>query len=301
MSCSNRPLMVAVIAAMFAASGAFTAEPVRLTVDGTNKRDPRFIEGGEALIYCYDETPALIRMMRMKFPDGEPTPVFENAGDKHHLEPDVSRDGRFIAYTQCTGNLTARLVIRDQQEEKETYVTHAGRGGTRSPVFSPDGKLVVYAFAETGPQQLWSVNTLGTEKKQLTQCQGVSNWPAFTPNGNTIVFANSRENNYELYAMKLDGSDEQRLTDNTVMDIRPTVSPDGKRLAFVSTRDGNYEVYVMNIDGTAVQRITHNDERDDYPRWHPNGRQLVLVSERDGLFDLYLVDVPEAQVVANEQ
>ena len=55
------------------------AEPVRLTTDGTNKRDPRFIEGGASLIYCYDETTALIRMMRLKFPHGEPTPVFENA------------------------------------------------------------------------------------------------------------------------------------------------------------------------------------------------------------------------------
>ncbi|MFP6615778.1 MAG: hypothetical protein VCB26_05200 [Candidatus Hydrogenedentota bacterium] len=284
--------------AVFVAPIGSAAEPVRLTRDGTNKRDPRFIEGGEALIYCYDETAALIRMMQINLPDGEPTPVFEDAGNNHHLEPDVSADGRYIAYTQCTGNLTARLVIRDRQESKQAYVTHSGRGGTRSPVFSPDGKHVVYAFAETGPQQLWSVNLLGQEKKQLTHCQGLSNWPAFTPDGKRIVFSNSRENNYEIYSMKVDGSDEKRLTSNTVMDIRPTVSPDGKRIAFVSTRDGNVEVYVANIDGTVVQRITHNEERDDYPSWHPDSRHLVMVSERDGLFDLYLVDVADSKVVA---
>ncbi len=297
MNCCRFAIVFGVLAGMHVGPMAYAAEPVRLTADGTNKRDPRFIDGGKKLIYCYDETTALIRMMQINLPDGDPTPVFDDAGDKHHLEPDVSPDGRFIVYTQCTGNLTARLVIRDQQESKQAYVTHSGRGGTRSPVFSPDSKLVVYAFAERGPQQLWSVNTLGQEKKQLTHCQGISNWPSFTPDGKTIVFSNSRENNYEIYSMKLDGSDEHRLTHNTVMDIRPTVSPDGKRLAFVSTRDGNYEVYVANIDGTVVQRITHNEERDDYPRWHPNGRQLVMVSERDGLFDLYLVDVPDSKVV----
>ncbi len=297
MICCRFAILFGVVAAMLVTPIGFAAEPVRLTADGTNKRDPRFIDDGKKLIYCYDETTSLIRMMQINLPDGDPTPVFDDAGDKHHLEPDVSPDGRFIVYTQCTGNLTARLVIRDQQESKQAYVTHSGRGGTRSPVFSPDSKLVVYAFAERGPQQLWSVNTLGQEKKQLTHCQGISNWPSFTPDGKTIVFSNSRENNYEIYSMKLDGSDEHRLTHNTVMDIRPTVSPDGKRLAFVSTRDGNYEVYVANIDGTVVQRITHNEERDDYPRWHPNGRQLVMVSERDGLFDLYLVDVPDSKVV----
>ena len=62
----------AITSAMLAANPGYSAEPLRLTTDGTNKRDVRFIEGGKTLIYCYDETTALIRMMRFSFPDGEP-------------------------------------------------------------------------------------------------------------------------------------------------------------------------------------------------------------------------------------
>ena len=299
MNCFRWSLGTAISVAILIAGTVRAGQPTRLTTDGTNKRDPSFVDNGNALIYCYDETAALVRMMRLNLQDGEATPVFADAGDKHHIEPAVSPDGRYMAYTQCTGNLMARLVIRDRQEKKDAYITHNGRGGTRSPVFSPDSKLVVYAFAETGPQQLWSVNTAGQEKQQLTQFLGVSNWPTFTPDGQSIVFANSRENNYEIYTMNLDGSNETRLTENGVMDIRPAVSPDGQRVAFVSTRHGNYEVYVMNIDGTNVLRLTHCEERDDYPNWHPNGRQLVMVSEREGLFDLYLVDVPQPQTATN--
>ena len=295
---SARPIRFLILGMIALPLLATASEPVRLTSDGTNKRDPRFINDGNTLIFCYDQLPNLVRMMKMDLNDREPVPVFEDAGDKHHIEPAVSRDGRFIAYTQCTGNLSARLVVRDQQEQTEAYVTHKGRGGTRSPVFSPDSKLVVYAFAETGPQQLWSITTDGKNKKQLTQTQGISNWPTFTPDGDTLVFSNSRENNYEIYSMSLDGTRERRLTHNSCMDIRPAVSPDGKRVAFTSTRDGNYEVYVMNIDGTDVQRITQHEERDDFPNWHPNGRQVVVVSERDGMFDLYLVDVPGRDVAA---
>lgn len=267
------------------------AESVRLTTDGALKRDPRFVEGGARLVYCYDERPDLVRMLQMNMDDRSITPVFEDAGNRHNLEPAWSPDGQWIAYTQCTGNLTARLVIHNRTENRDAYITHPGRGGTRSPTFSPDGKSVVYAFAETGPQQLWLVNTDGNNKMQLTECSGISNWPTFTPNGKTIVFANSRENNYEIYARAVNGSYERRLTENTFMDIRPRISPEGKRIAFVSTRDGNYEVYVMNLDGSQVQRITYSEERDDYPAWHPNGKQLVIVSERDGEFDLYLVNV----------
>lgn len=289
-----RNLLLFVFAFCLLSDSAVWSKEVRLTVDGTNKRDPRFIENGKTLVFCYDEGPDLIRMMRMDIETRKTEPVFRDAGNRHNLEPAFSPDEKFIAFTQCTGNLTARLVIRNQETRSEAYVTHSGRGGTRSPVFSPDGTQVVYAFAERGPQQLWSVDTDGKNKKQLTECSGISNWPTFTPDGKTIVFSNSRENNYELYAMASDGSSERRLTENDIMDIRPSVSPDGSQIAFVSTRAGSYDVFVMNLDGSNVRRMTRGEERDDYPAWHPNGRQIVFVSERDGEFDLYLMDVPDS-------
>ena len=234
----------------------------------------------------------LVRVMRLDLGSRKAEPFVKDVGDKHHIEPTLSADGRYMTVTECTGNLTAKLVIRDLKEKKDVAITHSGRGGTRSPVFSPDNARVVYAFAETGPQQLWSVKIDGSDKKQLTQCEGISNWPTFTPDGKTIVFSNSRENNYEIYAMDVDGSNERRLTENTIMDIRPSVSPDGKQVAFTSTRNGSYDIYVMNIDGSEVRRITDNEERDDYPAWHPDGKRLVVVSERGGRFDLCLYDVP---------
>ena len=63
------------------------SEPVRLTHDGTLKRDPRFLDEGKELVYCYDEAPDLIRMMRIRLNESTPEPMFENSGDKHQLEP----------------------------------------------------------------------------------------------------------------------------------------------------------------------------------------------------------------------
>ena len=269
---------------------SFAGEPVRLTQDGSLKRDPRFVDGGHNVVYCYDETPALVRMMKL----------FADAADKHHYEPAFSPNGKWISFTACTGNLSGKLVIRNLESGEQVDITHKGRGGTRSPTFSPDSERVVYAFAEKGPQQLWSVKTDGTNKQQLTTCSGVSNWPTFTPDGRTIVFSNSREKNYEIYSAAVDGSAEHRLTNNTLMEIRPAVSPNGRKVAFVSTRTGNYDVFVMNIDGSNVQQITTSEERDDYPNWHPNGEQLVIVSERDGAFDLYLFDVSQGRALAGQ-
>lgn len=280
------------LAATLLSIPGMAGEPKKLTDDGILKRDPYFVDGGKSLLYGYDEQEDLVRVLKLDLETGKAEPFVPDVGDKHHIEPKLSPNGKMMTVTECTGNLTAKLIIRDLETRKDVSITHSGRGGTRSPIFSPDNTRVVYAFAETGPQQLWSVKVDGKDKKQLTQCQGISNWPTFTPDGKTIVFSNSRENNYEIYAMKADGSSEKRLTENTIMDIRPAVSPDGKQIAFTSTRDGGYNVYVMNIDGSNVRALTQGLDRDDYPTWHPDGKHVVIVSERGGRFDLYLHDVP---------
>ncbi|MBG86782.1 MAG: hypothetical protein CMO80_07765 [Verrucomicrobiales bacterium] len=279
---------------------AVSAAEKQITFDGKGKRDPMFIKEGRELVYSVDTNPYYIQMvsLAMDTKDAKPVALHEE-GTRHQMCMSFSPDERHIAYVQCTGNLMGRLIIRDQEAKKDFTIKHSGRGSYRAPTFSPDGKRVVYAFAETGPQQLWSVNLEAGDKKQLTETEGITNWPTFTPDGKRIVFANSRENNYEIYSMDLDGKNEKRLTKNGMMDIRPRVSPDGEQICFVSTRDGNYEVYVMNIDGTNTRRITNNDERDDFPSWHPNSRQLVFVSERRGRRDLYLIDVDPPKVASN--
>ena len=274
------------------ASACLTAGETQLTFDGNNKRDPIFINDGQTLVFCTDVEEDWVRAMSLEManPKSEPQPMF-GEDRSHQTEIAFSPDGRFTAFSQCTGNLTGKLVIRDREAKKDYEIKHSGRGAYRTPVFTPDGTRVIYSFAETGPQQLWSVNLEAQDKKQITETEGLTMWPSFTPDGQQFVFANSRENNYEIYLRDTSGEKEMRLTDNRLMDIRPRLSPDGKRICFVSTRDGNYEVYVMNIDGSNVVRITENEDRDDYPSWHPNGKQLVYVSEREGQMDIYLVDV----------
>jgi len=263
-------------------------EGVRLTQDGALKRDPVFVHGGKEVMYGVDENRVQVRLQQLDLSTLESRPVHPDA-TRTQFGPALSPDGRYLAFTECTGNLKLKFVIRDLQQKQDAEIKCSGRGGTRGPAFSPDSKRVLYCFAEVGPQQIFSVDVNGAEKRQLTEGPGIHNWPSFTPDGQTIVFGSSRHGTYEIFSMRADGSDVRRLTTNTFMDIRPRLSPDGTRIAFVRQVDGNRDVYVMDIDGTNVHRVTRNEERDDYPDWHPDGQRLVIVSERDGRHDLFLV------------
>ena len=262
----------------------------RLTHDGRLKRDPVYIDGGNEIIYGVDETTDRIRLMRLELKTGTVAP-FHAEASRSELEIAFSPDGRYYAVVENTGNLTLKLVIRDTQVGRTAEVKCQGRGGFRSPVFSPDGTRVVYSHPEKGSQQLFSVNVDGQDRQTMTESRGIDNWPSFSPDGKTIVFASSRDGNFEIYAKHVDSKTPVRLTNSPTQDIRPVLSPDGKQIAFTSTRNGNHEIYVMNLDGSEVRQVTNHPERDDYPSWHPQGNQLLFVSERGGRFDLYACDL----------
>ena len=147
-----RPIVIIVV--LLCLLSPIGAAEIRLTTDGTNKRDPLYINGGQEIMYSYDETRALIRLMVMDAKELKPRPMFEDA-NKHQLNAAMSPDGKYIAFNECTGNLTAHFVIRHRDPRKDAHGKHGGRGGYRSPVFSPDSKHVFYCFAESGPQHIW--------------------------------------------------------------------------------------------------------------------------------------------------
>ena len=269
------------------------AEPQRLTDDGRMKFSPTFLNE-EEIGFVDFEKPTLTIIKRLSLKDGRVTPLHKNV-DKQELEPAFHGDGEHCVFHRASGTLQTSLIIRDEKQDEEIVVPPgSGFSGYRCPAFSPDGKLVIFSFADQGQQNLFTVNRKdGKDRKQLTKLTRVNNWPDFSPDGKRIVFGSTRDGNFELYSMKSDGTDVVRLTENRFQDVRPKYSPDGKHIAFVSTRDGNHEVYVMKSDGSDIRRVTRHEERDDYPAWHPDGRHLVMVCERNGSHDLYLIPLPD--------
>ena len=261
---------------------------MQLTRDGKLKMDPVFIKNGEELVYTVQESPTQMSLMRLKLADGSSERLHPQALTSE-FEIAFTPDGRFCSFVQSKGNLNLKLVIRDLQQNKDSFFDPGGGfQGMRKPSIAPDGSRVIFSIPADSGQQIHSVNLAGQDRKPLT-ASSINHWPTFSPDGKKIAFGSSRDGDYEIYVMDADGANPKRLTKSNGIDQRPAWSPDGKRLAFVSNRDGNYEIYVMNGGGSGVKRLTRNEDRDDYPAWHPDGKRLVFVGERAGKSDLYLL------------
>lgn len=262
----------------------------QLTADGVLKSDPTFLANGRDLVFTLQESAVQTSLMKLDLENGLTTRLYPKATTTE-FEPAFSPDGRYCAFVQNKGNLSLRLVIRDQENSLDAeFDPGGGFAGMRHPTIAPDASCLVISVPATGGEHLVKVGMDGKRLQDLTQGESLNCWPTFSPDGQQIAFGSSRDGDFEIYLMNHDGGDLRRLTSSPGRDMRPAWSPDGQRIAFVSSRDGNSEIYVMRCDGSELYRATNHPERDDYPAWHPEGR-LAFVGERHGRFDLYLLDL----------
>ncbi len=114
---------------------------------------------------------------------------------KRVADPQVSPDGKWVAYTVAT--------VDDVSKNKISSV-------------------------------LWLASTDGKTRKQLTSTTKKDRQPRWAPDGKAILFVSTRSGTPQLWLIALDGGEARQLTHVSTGVSDPTWARDGKRLAFVS-------------------------------------------------------------------
>ncbi|MGB8215223.1 MAG: hypothetical protein WCE68_16865 [Anaerolineales bacterium] len=203
-----------------------------------------------------------------------------------------SPDSTTIAFTPMHNTESPSFIASVKADGSSyTELTSSEAGGDNSPVWSPDGKHLLFDCYVGGLAQICMMDSNGANRKVLTHAPGGNTGPVWSPDGTRIAFVSSRDSaapdtctdtdcNDEIYVMNADGSAQTRLTNDPAEDWSPAWSPDGQQIAFVSLRDEprnpkvcgntcNSEIYLMNADGSQVTRLTNNTTPDWDPVWRP--------------------------------
>ncbi|MCY1057294.1 tolB protein precursor protein [Nannocystis sp. SCPEA4] len=146
--------------------------------------------------------------------------------------PVWSRDGGLLAFISNRESADRIFVCKPDGSELRRLtpdVLDARKSfepGEAEPVFTPDGKGLVYSV-RTGPQKaaLRRADLATGAIVPLTAGASSDREPTFAPDGKLLVFASDRDGDPELYLMRLDGTGVTRLTERKGADWLPRWSP----------------------------------------------------------------------------
>jgi Tol biopolymer transport system component len=157
------------------------------------------------------------------------------------------------------------------------------------PVWSPDGRTIVFTSDRLGSADLFRVNPDGTGLERLTDNQAYDDQAAFSPDGRQLVFVTTRNGGTaDLWTLDLQTNKAKALTSGPGGDFRPAWSSDGKWIAFSSDRGstmpmghGRWEhlqladLYLVHPDGTGLKRITEHGQFCGSPKFSADSRRLI--------------------------
>ncbi len=161
-----------------------------------------------------------------------------------YARPALSPDGRRLAVTiQGTDN---DIWICDLGRDTWTRLTFEADNET--PIWSPDGKRVVFSSNRKPPFNLFWVPADGTgAAEQLTRFKEWVSPSSFAPDGKAIAFhGQSRASGWDIGLLWIEGTPTPRpLLAGPFQESHGTFSADGRWFAYVSGESGRREVYVL--------------------------------------------------------
>lgn len=217
------------------------------------------------------------------------------------LSPAWSPDGSTLAYISF--GASPRVLLMDLTTGRSRTLVPQTRNITYStPVFTPDGKTIVYNRAGENGSDLFSISAAGGDAPhRLTSGQGTDNTlPTVSPDGRRIVFTSGRLGRPELYIMDADGTNVNVLTDfeSSEKNYRsdPDWSPDGRTIAYQERVNGDrFQIRTVRVTGSSPKYLT-SEGQNEQPSWAPDARHLVFTSDRSGQRQLWILDAESNRV-----
>jgi len=198
-----------------------------------------------------------------------PKPVTITVDEGTSMAVAVSPDGKWL-----TMDLQGSIWVLPASGGTARRVTDIFNDA-RQPVWSPDGKAIVFFGYRDGGYHLWSVAPDGTGQKELTRSAFDDREPAFSHDGTRIAFSSDRGNplgsDYNIFVLDLRSGQIRQLTHDPAEDMMPSWSPDDRQVAFASTRDNGRGVWAVDAGGGLERKVVETGARIDAAGWAPGG------------------------------
>lgn len=186
-------------------------------------------------------------LFRRDLRTGEETQLTEGLRAR---EPDVSPDGRWIAFTTSRSGTSHLMLARtdDVAGTLETLVSSADFEQVFTPRFSPDGETIAYSrWTAGGYRDVVLVDRATGRLQEVTHDRAQDTGPTFSPDGAYLYFSSDRTGIANLYAYHLASGTLRQVTNVMSGAYQPAMSPDGTALAYIGYTSYGFDLFVMDL------------------------------------------------------
>ena len=276
-----------------------TGEPVRLTFAPEDEREPAWSPDGRYIAFCrlIETHPPFWRfaVYVVSAAGGAPRRVSDGVEGVSW-----SPDSRTLAVAGLPPDSGGIFRVSLETGER-TQLTRSGPYLDNFPVFSPDGRWIVFARSLRLPESdLFIVPSRGGTPRELTFDRQPMYGEAWTADSKEIVFSSNRGRGGEsLWRIPVTGGVPRRLSATLQGGFYPAISRQGNRLLYTeSFTDTN--IYASDGAGflgrfapgrfSAPRGLIQSSRRDDSPSISPTDGRIAFVSKRTGNEEIWVCD-----------
>jgi serine/threonine-protein kinase len=265
-------------------------DPVALTVSGTpvplveNVR--RGLVAGASAQFSVSPTGSLVyvpgglsepRVLVWIDKQGRESPALGEPRPYEYVN--LAPDGTRVALSTRGG--ASDIWIWELTRPSATRVTFESQGDHGNPIWSPDGRMIIFSWAAGTPPNIFRMAADGTGMaERLTNITANQSPEAVTPDGKTLVFREvDPRNGPDLHLLSLEGDHASKsLIATRFNELNADISPDGRWLAYQSNESGRFEIYVRPFPAVDTGRWQISNGGGTRPVWRAKGHELFFVA-----------------------
>lgn len=212
----------------------------------------------------------------VSYPSGKASRITNDLNSYGQMGLGLTADGTTIVTTQRDASMQILVADQNKNSSQPLRVSNGKYDGMSGLAWTPDGNIVY--VTQTGENiDVWSMNSDGSNQKQLTFDGEQKASPSVSSDGRYVVFAGTRAGVDNLWRIDIDGSNLKQLLPGNMPIYAPSISPDGSSVIFNSAQSGNVVLWKVGIDGGEPKQLTDTDSI--FPAVSPDGMWVATFSK----------------------
>ena len=155
-----------------------------------------------------------------------------------YTDPAISPDGRFAAFTNI--GPVENIWIHDLSRDTQTSLTSTSAGSSQAPVWTADGRHIVYRATRGGFRNLfWKVVDGSANEERLTQSDNLQAPISASSDGAHVAFNESGVGSGDISILTLGAHTTQAFLKTPAAEVALHFSPDARWVVYSSTESGS--------------------------------------------------------------